>query len=205
MLIFARSLLVFTAAAFASSSFNTVTVTPWCSDAFRVQVIPPGGKRSGAFASPEKAFAALTTASTAPANSGKCTPGAPTVLGGSTVKATSGNLVVQLNADGTEISFSRADTGAALVTAAITAFAPSSTPGFHRAQLTTTPANPAERIFGLGQGNWTGGDACASGSERIVPLERAGQTLRLLQRKFHVTNPLGLFHRGVWTPLEFAG
>ena len=48
------------------------------------------------------------------------------------------------------------------------------------------------QIFGLGQGNWTnyGSAGCASrGPERVVPLERNGQTVGLQQMKFHVTIP----------------
>lgn len=48
---------------------------------------------------------------------------------------------------------------------------------------------PDERIFGLGQGNWTAEGGCPSGEQRIVPLLRNGQSVNLQQRKFHVSIP----------------
>jgi len=48
----------------------------------------------------------------------------------------------------------------------------------------------SERIYGLGQGNWTKEGGCATGgNQRVVPLERNGQRVNLQQRKFHVSIP----------------
>ena len=57
------------------------------------------------------------------------------------------------------------------------------------AGLTLLPADASERVYGLGQGNWTQEGGCPTGEQRIVPLERNGQLLKLQQRKFHVTIP----------------
>jgi alpha-D-xyloside xylohydrolase len=61
------------------------------------------------------------------------------------------------------------------------AFTPSSTSGFLAGGLVVSAAHMDERIFGLGQGNYTDID--------IVPLERNGQTVELYQTKFHITIP----------------
>jgi alpha-D-xyloside xylohydrolase len=54
----------------------------------------------------------------------------------------------------------------------------------------------SQRIFGLGQGNWStgnggigGGCATGNGTEHVVPLLRNGQVVNLLQRKFHISIP----------------
>ena len=57
------------------------------------------------------------------------------------------------------------------------------------ANVTLTAGDNTERIFGLGQGNWTRDGGCPSGTQRIVPLLRNGQTVDLRQRKFHVSIP----------------
>jgi hypothetical protein len=62
--------------------------------------------------------------------------------------------------------------------------------GFKSLEIAMSAGDPSERIYGLGQGNWTGLAGCASGRPQVVvPLERNGQTVELLQRKFHVTIP----------------
>ena len=55
--------------------------------------------------------------------------------------------------------------------------------------LEVEAADASERLYGLGQGNWTRGAPCPAGPQAVVPLERNGQTVQLLQRKFHVTIP----------------
>ena len=53
----------------------------------------------------------------------------------------------------------------------------------------------SERVYGLGQGNWTTAGGAGGGcdgraqTQRIVPFIRNGQTVDLLQRKFHVSIP----------------
>ena len=53
-----------------------------------------------------------------------------------------------------------------------------------------------ERIYGLGQGNWTKEGGCPSGPQRIVPLLRNGQRVNLQQRKFHVSIPFAYSSAG---------
>ena len=61
--------------------------------------------------------------------------------------------------------------------------------GYLRAELTLKAGNTDERIYGLGQGNWTAGSGCPAGDQRIVPLARNGQRVQLRQKKFHVSIP----------------
>lgn len=71
-----------------------------------------------------------------------------------------------------------------------TPFAPSDmSDGFIAANLTIKAGDPHERIYGLGQGEWTAEGGCPSGEQRVVPLLRNGQSLLLQQRKFHVAIP----------------
>jgi alpha-glucosidase (family GH31 glycosyl hydrolase) len=70
-----------------------------------------------------------------------------------------------------------------------------------------------ERIYGLGQGNWTGLSHCGtSGFDKttgqpqvVVPLERNGQTVELLQRKFHVTIPFAYSTAGYGVVFNMPG
>jgi hypothetical protein len=90
------------------------------------------------------------------------------------------------------LTFSRVDTSAAYFSATPSAFTKSTTDGFLAGGLSLSAAHKDERVFGLGQGNWTkySSTGCASkGPERVVPLERNGQTTSLQQEKFHVTIP----------------
>ena len=61
--------------------------------------------------------------------------------------------------------------------------------GYLSARLSMVAGDKQERIFGLGQGNWTAGGGCPSGEQRVVPLERNGQSVTLRQQKFHVSIP----------------
>jgi alpha-D-xyloside xylohydrolase len=67
---------------------------------------------------------------------------------------------------------------------------PHTPPGFYSIRASMKAGDATERMFGLGQGNWTCDGGCASGCPQVVvPLTRNGQTIELLQRKFHVTIP----------------
>lgn len=67
---------------------------------------------------------------------------------------------------------------------------PNTPPGFYAVDFEMEAGDKDERIYGLGQGNWTCLGGCATGCPQVVvPLERNGQTVELLQRKFHVTIP----------------
>ena len=64
--------------------------------------------------------------------------------------------------------------------------------GYFAANLTVTAADKSEVVYGLGQGGWTpegGCPAAGAAGAAIVPLERNGQTVKLQQRKFHVSIP----------------
>ena len=52
--------------------------------------------------------------------------------------------------------------------------------GFLVATVTIAPGDANERVFGLGQGGWTGPNSCPSGPQRVVPLQRNGQTVSLM-------------------------
>lgn len=161
---------------------NHITLTPYCDNSIRVTITPPNLNATD--------IARFTTVSNAGALVTNCGPGRPTTATG----VTNGNLEALVGPDGS-IEFRRTDTGALLIkTEAVTFVSSTKYPGYYAADLVLSPQDSDERIYGLGQGNWTtqGGAAggCATGDpQRVVPLERNGQTVDLLQRKFHVSIP----------------
>ena len=196
----------------SSAMAAKVTLVPWCDNSFRVMINPTaaqhaallrdaGGGKPGSGAAawapvsdnppggdPGEPFAALDGAA--------CTPGAPIALQPTPFSAINGNLEVTMDASGA-LQFWRKDlapsASAPLFQATAAPFARSATSGFLTAGLSLAANATGERIFGLGQGNWTSYSpktGCASGGpERVVPLERNGQTVGLQQQKFHVTIP----------------
>ena len=55
----------------------------------------------------------------------------------------------------------------------------------------------AALAYGLGQGEWSKkGGGCPEGPQEVVPLARNGQTINLLQTKFHVTIPTAVSSAG---------
>lgn len=62
-------------------------------------------------------------------------------------------------------------------------------PGYLVTTMTLAPGDRHERLYGLGQGNWTQEGGCPAGLQAVLPLERNGQTVGLQQSKFHVTIP----------------
>ena len=173
-------------AAPAATGFN-VTVVPWCDNSMRVMINPLGDAKHRLRSNPPggdpgEPFAALDVS--------VCAPGKPQTFVAQDGSAKSGNLQLQLS-NGVLI-FSRVDTGLTLFRATPGAFAKSTTQGYLSGTLSIEAADCNERIFGLGQGNWTnyGSPGCASmGPERVVPLQRNGQTVGLQQQKFHVSIP----------------
>ena len=121
----ATSLLLVAVAASASAgatatTATTTTLTPWCASAMRVRVtptaLPPAAAAAAAALAKSLAAKNMTDLSAALVTT-TCTPGAavrPTPGGAA---ATNGNLVARLEADGTTLSVSRADTGARLFSA----------------------------------------------------------------------------------------
>ena len=61
--------------------------------------------------------------------------------------------------------------------------------GYLNATLSMAAGDKNEKIYGLGQGGWTGPGGCPGGNQTVVPIVRNGQTVDLLQTKFHVTIP----------------
>lgn len=108
--------------------------------------------------------------------------------------ATNGNLKAEVKTNGS-IVFSRVDDASMLFVATVK-FAPSTfEPNYLRVSLSIQAGDAAERIYGLGQGNWTqwpvnGSTGCPTGPQRMVPLARNGQRVALTQRKFHISIPL---------------
>ena len=130
-----------------------------------------------------------------------CAAGAGTEqLTSSSPRATSGNLLAQLTSDG-NLRFSRVDLGTQYftATASLEENLASSPPlaGYLKAKFTTTPGDCTERLYGLGQGEWTKkGGGCPEGPQEVVPQARNGQRIQLLQTKFHVTIPTAFSSAG---------
>ena len=104
-----------------------------------------------------------------------------------TQPVTSGNLRVELLASGA-LELTAVDTGRLLFVATPSLQAESDA-AYLAAGMVLAPGDATERIYGLGQGNWTAEGGCPSGPQRVVPLERNGQRVQLQQRKFHVSIP----------------
>ena len=174
----------------------SVTVTPWCPNSFRVQVVPSTQSqlRTPAFAAASARFTktlekeGLTDIPGALID--ECGPGAPFTPTPS-APATNGNLKVSVDSAG-ELTFSNEATTAIYFRAKY-ALTTSNYSGFLTASLTTIAGNVNERIFGLGQGGWTGEcSGCPTlppSTQVVVPLQRNGQFVILQQRKFHVSIP----------------
>eukprot|EP00729_Bicosta_minor_P017169 gene17169-12416_t len=163
-----------------ASSGDQVTVTPWCANSVRVQVQPdghpvkptPGALKNRALVE-------------------DCKPGLGMDLDHvNHPEVTNGNLVVTAGA-ANEMTFTQADTKKTLFSVKY-AFGASATDGYVAVNLTVTPGDADERIFGLGQGDWNqGSSGCGTPRNKqvVVPLERNGQTIGLHQRKFFVAIP----------------
>ena len=69
--------------------------------------------------------------------------------------------------------------------------------GYLTAGLSMSAGDANELIYGLGQGEWSKkGGGCPEGPQEVVPLARNGQTINLLQTKFHVTIPTAFSSAG---------
>ena len=77
--------------------------------------------------------------------------------------------------------------------------------GFLMANLRLVAGDVHERVFGLGQGNWTDEGGCPSGEQRVVPLLRNGQRVNLQQRKFHVSIPFAYSSAGYGVLFNMPG
>ena len=177
-----------------TASALPVTLTPWCSNSFRVQVAAPASAPGHAAAAERlRARLAAEQLEELPgALIDDCGPGAPIAPIPGTPYV-NGNLQVTQQADGS-LTFTNAATQALYFSASF-GLSPSATYApYLAAALNTTAGNPQERIFGLGQGGWTGERplSCPTlpvTTQVVVPLQRNGQTINLQQRKFHVSIP----------------
>lgn len=191
------ALLLLYVGAVAVSAQVTMTVTPWCANSFRVQLAPAASSRlrTPAFVAAAARVARVLDRENLTDIPGalidECGPGAPIapLPGGPPI--INGNLKLAVEADGS-LSLSNAATAAPYFRAAF-AFSPSNFSGFLATTLTTTAGDANERIFGLGQGGWTGEcSGCPTlppSTQVVVPLQRNGQSVILQQRKFHVSIP----------------
>jgi alpha-D-xyloside xylohydrolase len=169
----------------------TITLTPWCANSFRVQIEPssPSTGHTAATAALKAKLESYGLTDLPAALISDCGPGAPVAPTPGSPAATNGNLAVSLTADGT-LTFTNALTSATLFSAALS-LGPGVLPPYLAGAVVTTAGNVEERFFGLGQGNWTdkNDNGCPIGENRIVPLERNGQTVSLQQQKFDVAIP----------------
>lgn len=141
----------------ATRAAVTVTVTPWCDNSLRVTVAPvtlaPAVLASRARLNATLKAHGLTELPSALVRQhcGSSITTSQVLAPGATT--THGNLQAAVAADG-HITFSAIDSDATLFSA-WPAFGPPSQDGYHSATLSLKAGDPTERIFGLGQGNWT--------------------------------------------------
>ena len=168
-----------------------LTITPWCSNSFRVQLAPPPTAPPAtalASAALQRVLAAHGLEELPAALIDECGPGAPATPSVG-VPILNGNLGVTLGAEGS-LAFFNAETGAPYF-AAQASLAPGAHAPYLAASVTTAAGNVNERLFGLGQTGWTANDdnGCPLGPSTSVPLQRNGQQVSLQQTKFHVSIP----------------
>ena len=106
---------------------------------------------------------------------------------------TNNNLRVELSSNKV-LSFWNVQTEGLLFQIDTVSIAPSTIiPGLVSTSVSTSHPKGSVRVYGLGQGGWTASDGsgCAGGNdtEHVVPLLRNGQSVNLLQRKFHISIP----------------
>ena len=190
-------MLVLLVASSTASTEYTITVTPCAANSLRVNV---------KLRQPSSATSALQRAldDTLRVEGLNELPGAficpPTTaqtmeLTSTLPTKTHGNLQAVLSTDGESISFTRVDTGAKYFEArpvleSLPRGDDTSLDGYLQAVLTLAAGDASERLYGLGQGEWNkppGG--CPSGPQHVVPQARNGQTINLLQTKFHIAVP----------------
>jgi hypothetical protein len=169
-----------------SDAVLVVTAQAWCFNSVRLRIRPAAPPLAARAAAADLAMrlkrlglselpGALVT--------DHCAVGPETVLSSTASSFAAGSLGVEWRPSDSILSFSQ--DGQPLFSA-VPSFAPSRVNGsYFSASLATRPDEP-ERIFGLGQGNWTAEGGCPSGEQRVVPLIRNGQAVNLQQRKFHV-------------------
>ena len=163
---------------FPAAVAATVTVTPFCKNSVRVQITPSDVDADEDY---KQQVALLATTlrdkelkELPGALIDSCGPGEPVTLA-EAAPVKNGNIQVASTADG--LTVIAVDTGKTLFTAKTT-FSPTShlvPPGFKAIDFSMTAGDKDERIYGLGQGNWTPEGGCPAAGKvgaRIVPLER---------------------------------
>ncbi|KAL1526761.1 hypothetical protein AB1Y20_015457 [Prymnesium parvum] len=165
-----------------------IHVIPWCDNSLRIKVAPRSLPPS--VAASQQALASKLRDESLDELPGaliktECAIGEQVTLGASGYDH--GNLRIRQEGPGFQLS--AIDSGKIYFTAAPTLTLPSPTAAYLNASLVVRPGDPSERIYGLGQGNWTKDGGCPVGHQYIVPLERNGQVIDLRQRKFHVSIP----------------
>jgi alpha-D-xyloside xylohydrolase len=189
-----RSVPLFLAACAATATAQiTLTITPWCSNSFRVQLTPPVASFPATAAASSTLQQVLTShglEELPAALIDSCGPGAAFSPSAGGVAVTNGNLGVKLSAEGV-LDFFNVATAAPYFSAQTSFASGGNYAPYLAATVTTTAGDANERFFGLGQTNWTNNDdnGCPSGLNSIVPLQRNGQTINLQQTKFHVSIP----------------
>jgi hypothetical protein len=160
-----------------------LTLTPWCANSFRVQVTPAAATHPAAAAARARLDATLRAADLADLPAAlvdECGPGAPAtpVAGGAPV--VNGNLGVALDADGA-LRFFNVATQRDYFTARAELTTGTLPPFLAASIVATAGDDKEERFFGLGQTGWTDNDdnGCPIGEQRVVPLQRNGQTINL--------------------------
>jgi hypothetical protein len=170
-----------------SSDAMVVTAQTWCANSVRLRIRPAAPPPAARAAAADLAMRLkLLGLSELPGAlvTDHCAVGQETMLSPTAPSFTAGSLRVEWRQSDSTLAFSR---GAQPLFSAMPSFAPSQVNGsYFSASLATRPADQSERIFGLGQGNWTGEGGCPTGEQRVVPLIRNGQSVNLQQRKFHV-------------------
>ena len=178
----------------AAAAPATITLTPWCSNSLRVQLTPAAAAFPAAAAAGQALGATLRAhglAELPAALVDECGPGAAVtpVAGGAPV--VNGNLGAALGEDGATLRLFNAATGQVYFSAQLALGAGAFPPYLAASLVATAGDDKSERFFGLGQTSWTENDdnGCPVGPQRVVPLQRNGQTVNLQQLKFHVSIP----------------
>ena len=171
---------------------SQLVITPWCSNSFRVQILPAAGVFPDATAASARLRAKLLEQGLndlPAALTDACGPGAPVIDPAAGTRLSNGNLGFSASASGL-LLFENVETSKPYFSAQ-TSFEAGAYPPYLSATLTTIAGNAQERFFGLGQTNWTDNDdnGCPEGNNTIVPLQRNGQRINLQQTKFHVSIP----------------
>ena len=185
----------------ANKEVYLTTLTPWCSNSFRIQIQPsPHNSKlyTSEYIQTRQRLSDILIKEGLDDLPGalidECGPGAPkSPTPGIESIFSNGNLQVTVSADGTSISLSNVETSTSYFTAIFSLSPSINFTSYLSVTLNTTAGNKQERIYGLGQGGWTADcEGCPTlppSTQIKVPLQRNGQFVSLRQSKFHVAIP----------------